>query len=169
MKAKKGPLFALQEACEVALEHIRARQKELDEREAALALREKTLEESLRKSDALTDNDIVTFDVGGQLFKYNAEQIHKYPESVLCVTMERWCAEGRVPIFTRSALLFAYVDSFLKEVPLCSFVENGAKAEFDFYGLPFPLPEPVPDAKRIALTRTKPYIDEYGRMDPRFK
>lgn len=132
---------------EKASVELKSREEALERREADIEMREKAFEERLKACAGIQDETIVTFDIGGQLFKYNAEQLRKHPESILCIYMERWMQNGRVPVFPRSALLFAHIDAFLKDVPLPCVAEGGLKAEFDFYGLPWPLPEPavVPD------------------------
>ena len=132
------------ESLKTLCDELESKEKELKERETLLDQREATYQASLVKCKELQDEEMpVTFDIGGQLFKFKVEQIRKYPESLLCVLMEKWTKENEIAFIARSALVFSYIDCFLKDAPLPLLCQGDIKKEFAYYGLPCPLPDPA--------------------------
>lgn len=142
-------------------EELEAKKKALDEREALLNQKEETYQASLVKSKELQDEELaVTFDIGGQLFKYKVEQIRKYPESLLCVLLEEWTCDGEVAFIARSGLMFSRVDCFIRGVQLPFSGEPAVIDEFAYYGLPCPPKQFIP---KEPVSKTNPNT-KYTRM-----
>lgn len=142
----EGPSFTQR----IALLHelcteIEEREHTLEKREEQVKKREQLVEEAMKKCESLRDDDLVTYNVGGQLFLYTVDQIEAHPESMLATFIsERWNerAKGdfnpkeRIFSIPRSARLFRYVDDFLRghTISIESEDKETAAAEFLYYG-----------------------------------
>lgn len=94
---------------------VQEREKELVERETLVAKRERAVEESTRKCESLKDEQLITFNIGGQHFMYTVEQIQRHPTSMLaCFVSKRWkgSKDGIINI-PRDAEMFRYINGFL--------------------------------------------------------
>lgn len=142
----EGPSFTQR----IALLHelcteIEEREHTLEKREEQVKKREQLVEDAMKKCESLRDDDLVTYNVGGQLFMYTVEQIEAHPESMLATFIsERWNKhtkgdfdpKERIFSIPRSARLFRYVDDFLRGHAISIEAEDkeATAAEFLYYG-----------------------------------
>ena len=135
-------LTELQQVCK----QVEKRVEELERREQEVEKRERMVKESTSKCASLEDEDVVTFNVGGQLHLFTVAQIEAYPESMLaCYISERWNKrtkgsfdpKERIYTIPRSARLFRFVDDFLRghDIHVEQEDQKAVEEEFLYYGL----------------------------------
>lgn len=141
------------------------REQELVKREETVRKREQLVEEATRKCDNIGEDELVTYNVGGQLFMYPASQIQAHPESMLaCFISERWNKRGKgdfdpkecIYTIPRSSRLFRYIDDFLRghEVAIDPQDEKAAADEFLYYGFHVETKEPLPISEWVNADGT---------------